>query len=229
MWASVTWTPTTTTPMTARTNRHGTTRTTLISSRSNPSDHLQNPATRWFEWRGEKGELKYYDKEAKANVPVPLPFSFLLLDEVSTVRGWHDASGSGIYANEVRDTTTDILVVKAFKGGTIAEGRYRDIKTPVNAAGGGYVASLYVAFKDGKDYKLGNLQLKGSALGAWMDFRKLHRAELYSKAIKIDEYAEGRKGRVTFRVPIFTLNAVSPDADQKAKALDADLQTFLTV
>ena len=167
-------------------------------SRSNPSDHLQNPATRWFEWHGEKGELKYDDKEAKANVPVPLPFSFLLLDEVSTVRGWHDASGSGIYANEVRDTTTDILVVKAFKAGTLAEGRYRDIKTPVNAAGGGYVASLYVAFKDGKDYKLGNLQLKGSALGAWMDFRKLHRAELYSKAIKIDDTPKAVKAASHF-------------------------------
>jgi hypothetical protein len=198
-------------------------------SRSNPSDHLQNPAQRWLEWNGEQGSLRYYDKEAKQNVAVPLPFSFLLLDEVATVRGWHDASNSGIVSNEVRDTSTEILVVRAFKGGTIAEGKYRDIKTPVNAAGGGYVASCYIAYKDGKDYKLGNLQLKGAALGAWMDFRKLHRASLYSKAIRIDDYAEGKKGRVVFRVPIFTLNDVSADADARAKALDAELQAFLDV
>ena len=198
-------------------------------SRSNPQDHLANPSTRWFEWNGEKGGIRYYDRDAKANVDVPLPFSFLLLDEVATVRGWHDPSNSGIVSNEVRDTSTEIFVVRAFKGGTIAEGKYRDIKTPVNAAGGGYVASCYIAFKDGTDYKLGNLQLKGSSLGAWMDFRKLHRASLYSKAIRIDDYAEGKKGRVVFRVPIFSLNDVSAAADAKAKALDSELQAFLDV
>jgi hypothetical protein len=75
-------------------------------SRSNPQDHLQNPATRWFEWNGERGEIRYYDKELKKNVEVPLPFTFLLLDEVATVRGWHDPQRLGYYANEVRDATT---------------------------------------------------------------------------------------------------------------------------
>ena len=101
-------------------------------SRSNPQEHLSNPAVRWFEWNGEKGVIRFYDKDAKTNVDVPLPFTFLLLDQLATVRGWHDASASGIYANEVRDTTKDTLVVKSFKGGTIAEGLYKDIKADVN-------------------------------------------------------------------------------------------------
>lgn len=86
-------------------------------SRSNPTDGIKNPATRWFEWAGgDEGGIKHYDKEAKADVKVALPFTFLLLDELSTVKGWHEPSESGIYANEVRDTRQDALVVRAFKG-----------------------------------------------------------------------------------------------------------------
>jgi hypothetical protein len=198
-------------------------------SRSNPSNNLPNPTTRWFEWNGEKGGIRYYDREAKQNIDVPLPFQYLLLEELATLRGWHDASNSAIHSNEVRDTTLEPFVAKAFKGGTLVEGKYRDIKTAINAAGGSYVASCYLAYKDGKDYKLGNLQLKGAALGAWMDFRKLHRAHLYTKAIKIEDFAEGKKGRVVFRVPIFTLSEVSVEADAKAKALDEELQAYLAI
>ena len=73
-------------------------------SRSNPNTGSSNPSTRWHEWAGDKGILKYYDKAQAATVEVPLPFTFILLDETATVKGWHDASESGIYANEVRDT-----------------------------------------------------------------------------------------------------------------------------
>ena len=83
-------------------------------SRSNPSVNAPNPAARWYEWNGETGTVRYYDKEAKKNIDVPLPFTFLLLDELACVKGWHDPSQSGIYSNEVRDTTKDKLLVKAF-------------------------------------------------------------------------------------------------------------------
>jgi hypothetical protein len=201
-------------------------------SRSNPNDHLSNPSTRWFEWNGEKGEVRYYDRDSKANIDVPLPFTFLLLDEVATVRGWNDQSSSGIYSNEIRDTTTDVLVVKAFKGGVLAEGKYRDIKKDITAAGGKYVASCYLAYKNPQDetgYALGNIQFKGASLGAWLEFRKQAGGNRYTKAIRIEGFSEGKKGRVVFRVPVFVLADVGAEANFRAKALDEELQAFLTV
>jgi len=198
-------------------------------SRSNPNSNALNPAVRWHEWNGEKGTVRYYDKDAKQNADVPLPFTFLLLDELATVKGWHDLSDSGIYANEVRDTRTDILVVKAFKGGTLAEGIYKDIKDRVNSVGGQFVANCYVGFKNGAEgLHIGSLRFKGAALGAWMEFRKQHRRDLYDKAVDITGYTEGKKGRIVFRVPTFSLRDVSVKTNDIARALDIELQDFLT-
>ncbi len=198
-------------------------------SRSNPTEHLTNPATRWFEWNGEAGTVRYYDKEAKKNIDVALPFTFMLLDQLSSVRGWHDASSSGIYSNEVKDTRQEAMLVKAFKGGTLAEGVYRDIKDRVNTLGGQFNANCYLAFKNGGSaLALGMIRFKGSALGAWMEFCKAHKGSLYSDAITIKSYTEGKKGRIVFRVPVFSVAAVSEETNKQATALDTQLQTFLT-
>lgn len=198
-------------------------------SRSNPHVNAPNPAVRWFEWHGEHGTIRYYDKDAKASVDVPLPFAFLLLDELASVRGWHDASESGIYSNEVRDTRTDILVVKAFKGGTLAEGLYKDIKDRVNTLGGQFHANCYIAFKNGHGrLDIGSLRLKGAALGAWMEFRKAHRGDLYEAAVNITGFTEGKKGRITFRMPVFETKPVSGETHAQAVALDVRLQSWLT-
>ena len=196
-------------------------------SRSNPNVNAPNPAGRWFEWNGEHGTVRYYDKEAKKNVDVPLPFTFLLLDELASVRGWHDASSSGIYSNEVRDTRTDPIVVKSFKGGTLAEGLYKAIKDRVNAQGGQFVANCYIAFKDNGGLSIGSLRFKGAALGSWMEFRKAHRSELYDAAVNITGYTEGKKGRIVFRMPVFDTKAVSGETNERAVALDKELQAWL--
>lgn len=196
-------------------------------SRSNPGDNLPNPSRRWFEWNGEQGGVRYYDKDAKQNVDVA-DFSFLLLDELGTVRGWHEASSSGIYSNEVRDTRQDVLVVKAFKGGTLAEGLYRDIRDRVSTLGGQFNANCYVGFKNGDgDLEIGAIRFKGAALGAWMEFRKANRAKLYEQAVDITGYTEGKKGRVIFRVPVFKLRPLSTESNNIAVALDKELQAFL--
>ena len=198
-------------------------------SRSNPHDNAPNPAVRWFEWNGEHGIVRYYDKDAKKNVDVGSEFTFVLLDELASVRGWHDASGSGIYSNEVRDTRQDVMVVKAFKGGTLAEGVYKDIKDRVNTQGGQFVANCYIGFKNGGGkLAIGSLRFKGAALGAWMEFRKAHRGDLYKEAIRICGYTEGKKGRVIFRMPVLLLHALSPEANADATALDKVLQEWLS-
>lgn len=196
-------------------------------SRSNPHVNAPNPAARWFEWNGETGVVRYYDKDAKKNVDVPLPFTFLLLDELASVRGWHDASESGIYSNEVRDTTKDMLVVKTFKGGTLAEGYYKAIKDRVNTQGGQFVANCYIAAKLETGVTLCSLRFKGSSLGAWMEFRKAHRSQLYEQAVRIIGFTEGKKGRIVFRVPTFELKDVSAETNAAAVALDKTLQAYL--
>lgn len=196
-------------------------------SRSNPQANAPNPAVRWFEWNGEKGVVRYYDKDAKQNVEVSLPFTFLLLDELATVRGWHDPSESGIYANEVRDTTKDALVVKSFKGGTLAEGYYKAIKDRVNAQGGQFVANCYVAVKIETGLALCSIRFKGAALAAWMEFRKANRGTLYERAVRLVGFTEGKKGRIVFRVPTFELKDVSDATNGAAIELDHTLQAYL--
>lgn len=197
-------------------------------SRSNPNENgTPNPATRFFEWNGEHGVIRYYDKDAKKNVEVGSDFTFILLDQLGAVRGWHDASESGIYSNEVKDTRQDTLVVKAFKGGTLIEGFYRDIKDRVNSLGGQFTASCYIAFKNGEQgLQIGVLRIKGAALHAWTEFSKSNRADLYKKSIRIKGYTEGKKGRIVFRVPVLNLANIHPDTDRAAIALDTTLQEF---
>src|SRR5689334_4796048 len=143
-------------------------------SRSNPTDGVRNPATRWFTWAGggDQGYVEWYDKDSKENRKVDGAFTFLLLDELSTVKGWHEASESSIYANEVRDLRQEALIVKSFKGGELVSGIYGAIKDTVSARGGHYHGSLYIAYRDGEELKIGNLGLKGAALSAWMEFKK---------------------------------------------------------
>lgn len=198
-------------------------------SLSNPHEQGQpNPSTRWFEWNGEKGAINYYDKDLKQTVVVALPFTFILLDELGGVRGWHDPSQSGIYSNEVKDTRQDALIVKAFKGGTLVEGFYRDIKDRVNSLGGSFSTNCYLAFKDENgELHIGALPLKGAALAAWMEFRKQHRADFYSKAVKIDGFTEGKKGSIVYRIPKFAMTEISPETIGLAVELDRTLQDFL--
>lgn len=208
-------------------------------SRSNPTDGAKGPSTRWFTWAGggDQGYVEWYDKDAKESRKVDGPFTFLLLDELSTVKGWHEASESSIYANEVRDLRQEVLVVRSFKGGELATGLYTDIRDKIIANGGHYHGSVYIAFKEGDDLKIGNLGLKGAALSAWMEFKKSAPSKkgadgkslkaYFVDAVTVTGYVDGKKGGTKFRTPTFALKPVGEDTNTKAVALDAELQAFL--
>jgi hypothetical protein len=199
-------------------------------SRSNPTDNLQNPAKRWFEWDGANGGLKFYDKELASNVSLEGKPMFLVLDILSTIKGWHDASDSGIFSNEVRDTRTDVLVVKSFKGGDIANGLYANIRDKVKANGGKFVANIYCGMKIGNDgLSICSIQFKGAAFSAWAEFVKAHRGELYKKAIVITGSTQEKKGATIFHVPVFAMKDVSPETEATAIELDKELQSYLSV
>jgi hypothetical protein len=196
-------------------------------SRSNPTT-FNSPATRFFEWAAEKGVLQYYDKETKENVAVKLPFSFLILDEVSQVGGGVKVNGKyeGYWSNAVKNLNTQIITVKS-KQGIVAQGLYAALK---ERKGLHYIKGLYIAFyDDDKTLQIGFLKFKGSSLGAWFEFTKTHR-DLYKGAFTIksaSEVIEGDKG--DYYTPVFAHKAdISDEADEAAKALDAIVQEYLT-
>lgn len=197
-------------------------------SRSNPTENSPNPATRWYEWNGEKGLVRYYDKATKTTVEVGADFTFLLLDQLVSVGGWHKYSDVSIYSNAIKDVRAEVLVVKTKKDGIIANGLYKDIKERVQAVDGHYEAQLYIAYKQADDtLAIGCLRVKGAALHAWAEFAKAHRDTLYTKGVRINGYTEGQHGRVIYRVPIFLSVPVSDATNTAAVALDKTFQAWL--
>jgi hypothetical protein len=110
---------------------------------------------------------------------------------------------SGIYSNEVRDTRTDIIVVKSFKGGTLAEGLYKDIKDRVNTLGGQFVANCYIAFKANGRWRLARCGSRARRSARGWSFARRTAARSTRKAVDITGFTEGKKGRIVFRVPTF--------------------------
>jgi hypothetical protein len=186
---------------------------------------LSNPAKRFLEWKSNDKCFSYYDKEKKENVKVELPFKFLVLDQLHTISGWNDATQSGIYSNEVKFISKQVMTVKPFKGNEIAKGLYADIKEKVKNAGGHYVKSIYIMLEDGT---LANIQLKGSAVQQWGDFTNKSLSRLPEEWIVVDKAIEGRKGAVKFTTPGFKFDGSLNDTQAaQADAVFDELETYL--
>lgn len=204
-------------------------------SLSNPTNNLPNPCKRWFEWNGEKGSLRWFDKEKKENVEVSIPFQFILLDRLNTISGWHNNSESNIYSNEIRSTLNESLVVKSFKMlEPIATGFYSDIKDKVKANGGKFTINLYIAFtNEGGELELGSLRVHGAAMSAWINFEndKTVRPLIDKKGIKIASTLHGEKGtgkkKIEWEAPVFELADVPSEVIDDATGIDRALQTYL--
>lgn len=189
----------------------------------------KNPAQKFLEWKSDQRGFSYYDKGLAKNVEVSLPFKFVFLDELSTVKGWNDASSSGIFANEVKYLSKEPMTVKAFKGGVLAQGLYNEIKERVKNAGGHYSKSIYIMLEDGA---LANIQLKGSATQQWGEFVKANRQSITRTWVNVANATENKKGKVVFSIPNFTIGADiedvdANDADAKFDELEAFLKTYL--
>lgn len=192
-------------------------------SRSNPTSNV-NPVSRRFQWKGKEGFFKYYDKDNKTNVDVPLPFRFLPLDARSGITGWSDANESAIWSNHVKDITSDQLVVKV-KSGTVLTGKWNDIKDKIKAMGGKFAAFIYVAFKNDDSYEIGTVEIKGASLSTWFNFCKHH--DINRIAVKVSESRQEKNGAVTYEIPVFEAIPVSEEANTIAIGLDKQLQEYL--
>ena len=191
-------------------------------SRSSPT--VTNPANRFFEWSGGDGTLSYYDKEAKEKVNVPLPFEFLVLDELATLTGWSDEAQSNWHSNEVRSIAKEQLVARTWDGGLSETGYYKEM-TVARSKGAKYAKSIYIAYLTENGHVLGNLKLSGTGLTAWIEFSKGKHVQ-QGKCI-LTGSVEGKKGRVTFQQPVFEYVHSDSDEDEIAIALDKELQIYL--
>lgn len=188
-----------------------------------------NPATKFIDWKSNDKQFSYYDKENKVQVPIPLPFKFLALDEMHTVKGWSDSCQSAIFSNEVKYISKEIMTVKPFKGNEIAKGLYSEIKEKIKAAGGHYVKSIYIMLEDGS---LANLQLKGASCQSWGDFTKKNRTRLPDEWVEVKKSDEGKKGAVKFYTPTFEFDKSLSEsemtlADDAFAILEVYLKAYL--
>ena len=196
-----------------------------ISHTSQESQKSSNPTTKYLEWKSNDKVFGYYDKATGQNVKLELPFKFLFLEHYHTVKGWNDASESGIWANEVFYIGKEPMTVRAFKGGEIASGLYKDIKAKVQLAGGRYHRSIYVMLEDGS---LANISLKGAGVKEWSDFIETNKNLTDNQWIEVNDAKEAKKGSIKYSTPNFTIGK-NLTAQQSASADNSarELQTYM--
>jgi len=213
-------------------------------SRSNPTaDPIVNPSKRWFQWDSTSKQFKWYNKEATnenpkksgANVFVPLPFQFLVLDVLTTVSGFSDEEQTTFYSNEVRNylgsTKVEVLDVK-LKGKTVAKGTWESIKDKVEAMGAKFANSIYIGyFDENKQLQLGNIKFYGAPIGSWIEasnaITKSGR-KVTDCAFKVVTTKAGKKGSVVWNEPVFEEIKTKPETNDKANSLDIVLQDYLS-
>lgn len=200
-------------------------------------DAIKNPATKFLSWKSNEQAFSYYDKDKQENVLIKLPFKFLFLDQLQSVKGWSDALSGQIISNEVKTVSDQELNVVCYhknnKGEntktTIAKGLYSQIKDAVVSAGAKYHKSIYIMLEDGT---LAKIQLKGASVKEWGDFFNRSKKRLADEWIVIDSAKAGKKGAVKFFTPEFKFErslseSESEQADSVFDELDAYLQQYL--
>jgi hypothetical protein len=196
-------------------------------SRSNNTEII-SPCQRFYSWSGDKGVIQYFDKskgEKGENVDVKLPFTFLVLDRLHTIRGFNDAAKSGFWSNEVRDLKAEPFTVRN-KNGVVGTGLYSNL-APILNQGAAYCQSIYIAVKEGGKLVLCNLQGKGSFLSEWFNLTK--GKDIYKYAVTISGATYAKKGKTEYFTPNFKLNpTITAETEAEAIELDKVLQEYLT-
>ena len=191
-------------------------------SRSNPTQS-SNPATKFISFSGDKNKWSFWDKVLKEEFEVPTPFAFVVLDQLSTIKGYNDANKCGIYSNEIHQMS-EMLYVKTFKGGIKVEGLWEDIKPDVTSFGGKFTKSVYaMLIHKGGENELVNINIGGAGLGGWIDVKK---PEDFLIVVKQDD-EQHKKGATTYYKPVFTTVELKKEYADQAYTMDIGLQEYL--
>jgi len=192
-----------------------------------------NPTKKYFNWQGSEGKLVYWDKEAKKNIEVKLPVNFIVLDQLTTIKGFSDSYQGSFGSNEVRSAKDNLKVVcygKNNKGEkqvyNIAEGSYEAIKDKLKGEGAKYTKSVYAALiGDKNELELVNFQLLGSALKPFFEINANDDGAVI--AMNVNQEIQ-TKGKTKYYEPLFVKMTNTPkEIMEKSVELDRQLQEYL--
>jgi hypothetical protein len=184
-----------------------------------------NPTAKYLSWKSNDKQFSYYDKASGENVAVTLPFKFVFLQHYHTIKGWNDATETGIYSNEVFFIGKEPLNVQTFKGKKIASGLYSQIKQDVIAGGGKYHRSVYVMLEDGS---IANISLKGSSVKEWSDFIENSKNLIDNQWVEVASAKDQKKGSIKYSVPEFALGAtLTKKASDSADLAATNLKQYM--
>lgn len=177
---------------------------------------VTSPVKKYILWDSDNKCFRFWDKEAKKNELIKLPFKLIYLTQRATIKGFNKATNSGIYSNEINffDLKKEELDVRTFGKKHIAKGVYSNIKGEIDSAGGRFATSLY-AFVDGE---VVNVTLVGASYSAWYDFNNNFKNQFNSNYISVESTIEKKKGRTTYFEPVFTIG----DAIKGKASLESD-------
>ena len=189
---------------------------------------IPSPVKRYYQWGSEVKGFKWYDKDAKEN-KVEFPLSVAFITSRSTVRGWHDATESAIYANEVKNTAQETLNVYSSKpaknGNTLlATGIYKNIKGDLQ---GGHFEKVIYAYQEGVGVV--KINLKGSSLQAFSNFEKENKTSvLFDNLLTVETFESAKKGATKYTVPNFKLGGqISASLDQLVNGAYQEVISYL--
>jgi hypothetical protein len=177
--------------------------------------------------RVKSGSVNYYDKDAGENVNVPVPLSFVVLDQLATVKGWSDADQSGYWSNEVRSAGQDAITVRTSKGEK-ASGIWKEIKNNPFVAGAKFNASVYIATMGHDGLEIQNIAFSGASLNAWIEFVNANKGVTRGKnKVVLSGFSDAKKGAVKYQVPVFEVADITAEELEEATKLDKELQSYL--
>ena len=185
----------------------------------------EHPCKKFIDFKGDKGQFFYYDKATQKQVELSCPLYFVVLDELSTITGFNNEFECGVYSNEIHYLDRELMRVRTFKGGKSITGYYKAIKDNIKAIGGKYTKSIYAMMIDKNGgTELVNFRFHGGALQGWID-KKINAAKFI---IGVSEFRQEKNGAIKFMVPVFKPYELTEAINEKAVAMDVELQKYLS-
>lgn len=198
---------------------------------------LTDPAQKILQWKSEEGYFQIIDlSNPEIKIKINPPLSFIVLDELQTIKGWSTKYDTGIYSNMWKGSEPGFFKVKINKSGGNdfpIVGHWKQIKEKVKAAGGYWVKIIYalIKVKDNNsktNLELVKIELKGLAVKAYMDYVK----NPYVGAIEVKEVITEKKLGKTFVFPKFQSvvfkDEIKDKMEETAMKWDEKLQEYLT-
>lgn len=185
-------------------------------SLSNPQ--TSNPASKYLRWAGSEGKIVHYDKETEQIVAMPIPFEFIVLDQLSTITGYNEATENRYWSNEVRSVRREPLTVRTNNG--IEEvGLYADLRCRLKGAK--YAQSIYIYAQN----QTMNFKAHGAALTSWIEIGGMR--DLNTSKVRLVGSEEAKKGTTVYYIPKFEVVPATEDELQPAIEADKQLQQYL--